>query len=93
MLGEIKTRVENGDAFSEPWLAVPATFHDIMISQIRIGEKSGTIPQTLSRVMHQLEHGDNLKSQIIKKMTYPGLLVTAGSGAVVVHVAVCGPDL
>src|SRR5687768_4318657 len=81
MLHTIKTRVENGDSFSEALSQFPNTFTDIMISQIRIGEKSGTIPQTLNRVMHQLEHADNLKSQIIKKMTYPCLLVTAGSGA------------
>jgi type II secretory pathway component PulF len=81
MLQSIKTQVENGDSFSEALSKFPETFTDIMISQIRIGEKSGTIPQTLSRLMHQLEHADNLKSQIIKKMTYPCLLVTAGSGA------------
>ena len=81
MLQSIKTRVENGDAFSEALAQFPDTFSDIMISQIRIGEKSGTIPQTLSRLMNQLEHADNLKGQIIKKMTYPCLLVTAGSGA------------
>jgi type IV pilus assembly protein PilC len=81
MLQTIKSRVENGDSFSEALSQYPDTFTDIMISQIRIGEKSGTIPQTLNRLMHQLEHADNLKGQIIKKMTYPCLLVTAGSGA------------
>lgn len=81
MLYTIKSRVENGDSFSEALAQYPATFTDIMISQIRIGEKSGTIPQTLARLMHQLEHADNLKGQIIKKMTYPCLLVTVGSGA------------
>ena len=81
MLQAIKTRVENGDSFSEALSQFPDTFTDIMISQIRIGEKSGTIPQTLNRLMQQLEHADNLKGQIIKKMTYPCLLVTAGSGA------------
>ena len=81
MLQTIKSRVENGDSFSDALSQFPETFTDIMISQIRIGEKSGTIPQTLSRLMNQLEHADNLKSTIIKKLTYPCLLVTAGSGA------------
>ncbi len=81
MLYTIKSRVESGDSFSDALSQYPDTFTDIMISQIRIGEKSGTIPQTLGRLMHQLEHADNLKGLIIKKMTYPCLLVTAGSGA------------
>jgi type IV pilus assembly protein PilC len=53
-----------------------------MVEQVRIGERSGTIPATLARIMNQLEHADNLKSLIIKKLTYPALLVTAGSGTV-----------
>ncbi|MGE0761453.1 MAG: type II secretion system F family protein, partial [Pirellulaceae bacterium] len=82
MLQTIKSRVESGDAFSEALTQFPATFTELMVSQIRLGERSGTIPQTLSRLMLQLEHADNLKSLIIKKLTYPALLCTAGSGAV-----------
>lgn len=82
MLHTIKSRVENGDAFSDALTQFPNTFSDLMVSQVRVGEKSGTIPQTLSRLMQQLEHADNLKSQIIKKLTYPALLITAGTGAV-----------
>jgi type IV pilus assembly protein PilC len=82
MLQTIKSRVENGDAFSEALTQFPEVFSDLMVSQIRLGERSGTIPQTLARLMHQLEHADNLKSLIIKKMTYPALLTTAGGGAV-----------
>jgi type IV pilus assembly protein PilC len=81
MLLTIRTRVENGDSFSDALGEYPDTFTEIMLSQIRIGERSGTLPQTMARLMVQLEHADNLKSQIIKKMSYPCLLITAGSGA------------
>jgi type IV pilus assembly protein PilC len=82
MLQEIKSRVENGEAFSEALALYPDAFSDIMVGQVRIGERSGTIPATLGRIMHQLEHADNLRGQIIKKLSYPALLITAGSGAV-----------
>jgi type IV pilus assembly protein PilC len=82
MLHTIKHAVENGDAFSDALVQFPETFSDVMISQIRLGERSGTIPQTLGRLMHQLEHADNLRGMIIKKMTYPALLTSAGGGAV-----------
>lgn len=82
MLKEIKQRVESGEAFSAALERFPEAFDDLMVCQIKIGEKSGTIPATLGRVMSQLEHGDNLKKTVIKKLTYPALLVTAGTGAV-----------
>ncbi|HRX82158.1 MAG TPA: type II secretion system F family protein, partial [Pirellulaceae bacterium] len=81
MLEDIKMRVENGEAFSDALATYPDSFNELMVSQIRIGERSGTIPVTLGRVMHQLEHADNLKGHIIKKMSYPCILVTAGAGA------------
>jgi type IV pilus assembly protein PilC len=82
ILYDVKQRVESGEAFSDALARFPESFSEIMVSQIRVGEKSGTIPQTLGRLMNQLEHADHLKSTIIKKLTYPALLVTAGSGAV-----------
>ena len=82
MLQEVKQSVESGDAFSTALARFPEAFPELMITQVRVGEKSGTIPVTLGRIMNQLEHADNLKGTIIKKLTYPVLLVVAGSGAV-----------
>jgi type IV pilus assembly protein PilC len=82
MLEDIKSRVENGEAFSDSLASYPDAFNELVVSQIRIGERSGTIPVTLGRIMHQLEHADNLKGHIIKKLSYPCILVTAGTGAI-----------
>lgn len=82
ILGEVKLRLENGDSFSNALAGFPNTFNELMISQIRIGEKSGTIPVTIGRIVHQLEHADNLKSKILKKLAYPALLIVAGTAAV-----------
>lgn len=82
MLEDIKARVENGEAFSDSLASYPDSFNELMVSQIQIGERSGTIPVTMARIMHQLEHADNLKGHIIKKLSYPCILVTAGSGAI-----------
>ncbi|MDA1055501.1 MAG: type II secretion system F family protein [Planctomycetota bacterium] len=82
MLEEIKSRVENGEAFSDTLTSFPEAFHELIVTQIRIGERSGTMPLTLGRILHQLEHADNLKGVIIKKLSYPCILVTAGSGAI-----------
>lgn len=82
MLRDIQHRVDSGEAFSDALAAYPQTFNDLLVNQIRIGERSGTIPATINRLVNQLEHADNLKSKILKKLTYPALLLVAGSGAV-----------
>jgi len=82
LLETIKRRVENGDAFSDALALFPDTFNDIIISQVRVGEKSGTIPATLERIMLQLENSDNMRSKIIKKLAYPAMLVVAGTGSI-----------
>lgn len=82
MLGDIRQTVENGETFSGALLKYKDSFGELFISQIKIGEKSGTLPATLERLTQQLEHEDNLKSTIIKKLSYPALLCVAGTGAV-----------
>ena len=82
MLRDIQHRVDSGEAFSDALAGYPQTFNELLVNQIRIGERSGTIPATISRLVSQLEHADNLKSKILKKLTYPALLIVAGSGAV-----------
>jgi type IV pilus assembly protein PilC len=68
--------------FSEALKPFGDTFSELLVAQIRIGERSGTLPQTLDRIVQQLEQADNLKATIIKKLAYPVLLCTAGTGSI-----------
>jgi type II secretory pathway component PulF len=81
VLDSIRVKVESGETFSGA-LGNSEMFSEIMINQIRVGERSGTLPKTIQRLTEQLENSDNLKGQIIKKLSYPVMLVTLGSGAV-----------
>ena len=81
MLNSICQTVENGEMFSAALARYKDSFPELLISQVKIGERSGTLPATLERITSQLEHADNLKATVIKKLTYPALLCTAGSGA------------
>jgi len=82
LLNGIRLRLEAGETLSNALAQSGASFSELLINQIRVGERSGTLPQTLQRITQQLESADNLKSQIIKKLAYPVMLVTLGSGAV-----------
>lgn len=82
-LRAVQTHLESGDTFSNALVNGGASISDLLINQIRVGERSGTLPLTLQRITQQLENADNLRSQILKKLAYPIMLVTLGSGAVV----------
>jgi type IV pilus assembly protein PilC len=82
MLSGICRTVENGNLFSEALKPFGDTFSELLVAQIRIGERSGTLPATLDRIVQQLEHADNLKATVIKKLAYPALLCTAGTGSI-----------
>src|SRR6185436_11049097 len=82
MLSTIRQTVENGDTFSGALAKYKDSFGELFISQIKVGEKSGTLPATLERLTQQLEHAENLRGTVIKKLSYPALLCVAGSGAV-----------
>jgi len=82
MLAAICRTVENGDTFSDALKRFEDSFGELLIAQIKIGERSGTLPASLHRIVEQLEQADNLRSTIIKKLAYPALLCVAGGGAI-----------
>ena len=82
ILNSLAESVRTGKSLSGAMSQFPTTFNSLFINQIRVGERSGTLNETLGRVTDQLEQGASLKSFIIKKLTYPAILVTAGIGSV-----------
>ncbi|MEZ6089160.1 MAG: type II secretion system F family protein [Pirellulaceae bacterium] len=82
ILNSLAESVRTGKSLSAAMCQFPTTFNGLFINQVRVGERSGTLNETLGRVTDQLEQGASLKSFIIKKLTYPAILVTAGVGSV-----------
>jgi len=78
----IRLDIESGLAFSKALETHPATFTNLMVNQIRVGEQSGTIAQTLRRIVRQLEQANQLRSRIMKKLSYP--MIVVGAGALVI---------
>ena len=82
ILKSLSDSVRNGDRLSTAMKRFPKTFPELMVHQIEVGERAGTLAGSLNRVTIQLEDSSNLKSFLIKKLTYPMILVVAGCGAV-----------
>lgn len=82
MLRSLQRQVEKGESFSRALAEYPHTFSDVVVNQIRSGEKAGTLPEALRRVARQVENTNNIRSKVIRQLAYPAVLLTAGSLAV-----------
>ena len=63
-----------------------------MINQIRVGETSGTIAETLHRVATQMEKASELKRRIFKRLSYPLIVLTAGTAVVLFMLVLVVPQ-
>jgi type IV pilus assembly protein PilC len=82
LLLAIRRRLENGESFSSTLAQFGSMFDLIMINQIKIGEHSGTLPDTLDKIATHCEQAHNLRAEVMRKLAYPVVLVVAG-GAVI----------
>jgi len=80
LLMSLHAAIERGDSFSKALSGQEGVFDEILIQQIRIGERSGNVPQVLRRIADKLETDNDLRGRIIKKLSYPTIVTLAGSG-------------
>jgi type IV pilus assembly protein PilC len=78
----IRRRLENGESFSSALAQISSTFDLIMINQIKVGEHSGTLPETLDKIATHCEQSHHLRAEVIRKLAYPVILVVAGSAVI-----------
>ena len=82
MLQSIRRHLENGEAFSAALARYGATFDAVMVNQIKVGEHSGTLSETLTTVARHREDAHKLRSEIVRKLAYPMLLMVMGSAVI-----------
>ncbi len=82
MLQAIRRRLESGESFSSSLAHYGDTFDTVMINQIKVGEHSGTLGETLTTIARHCEDGHRLRSEIVRKLAYPVLLVVMGSAVI-----------
>jgi type IV pilus assembly protein PilC len=82
MLETIRRKLEAGESFSSAAATYPNTFSELMINQLRVGERSGALRDAFARITEQLEHASELRGKILKRLSYPLIVVVAGCGVV-----------
>jgi type IV pilus assembly protein PilC len=78
----VRRKVETGAPFSTALAECLDACDRITTSQIRVGERAGTLAETLQHLAETRDKAGELRSQVIKKLAYPGMLVVLGSGLI-----------
>ncbi|WP_084130449.1 type II secretion system F family protein [Demequina sp. NBRC 110055] len=71
VLGEVRSDVETGSAFSRAIGRHPQTFPPIMINMVRAGEIGGFLDDVLVSIAENFENEVKLRGKIKSAMTYP----------------------
>lgn len=81
-LDALRKRLESGESFSGALGHYPGTFDAVLISQVKVGERSGHLGEALRHLAEHREKAGKLKGEIIKKLSYPTLLVLVGAAVI-----------
>jgi general secretion pathway protein F len=79
VLSEVRTGVNEGQAFGDALAKHPKLFDDLFVSMIRAGELAGNLDEVLARLADFLEGSQKLKSKITGAMIYPAVMVCIGT--------------
>ncbi len=82
MLNFLKGRVGSGESFSKALAAFPKIFNASLLQHIALAEASGTLIESLERIVAHIEESIELRRKLVQKLSYPLLVILAGSGLV-----------
>ncbi len=92
MLTAIRRKIDNGESFSSALADFPRTFGRLIISQVRVGERSGSMAETLRRISGQFERSGDVRRTILKRLSYPAMILLAGTGLIIFMMTVVVPE-
>ena len=79
VLETLRRKIESGQPFSTALGNFPEVCDKITVNQIRLGERSGTLADTLEKLSKNRNKTAELRKDVVKKMAYPTMLVVVGS--------------
>jgi len=85
--------VESGRALSTALMDTAQINSPIVVSLVRIGEASGTLPESLEYIARELKAGQEVRRQIISALVYPAIIVLATLGLAVFLITYIFPKI
>jgi len=75
VIGDITSRVEGGDSFSDALSKHPGAFNRLYVSMVKAGEQGGLLAEILQRLASFLEAAARLTKKVKSAMTYPVVVI------------------
>lgn len=83
LLKRLTVRLVEGSTLHAALTPYTNAFPPAIVQQIKLGESSGNLSSTLRRIVTQLESWMALRNSLMQKLSYPALVITAGSGLMI----------
>lgn len=80
LLTKLHARMVEGSSLHAAFAGYPNAFPAAIVQQVKLGEASGNLTASLKRIVAQLESWLAIRSSLMQKLSYPALVLTAGSG-------------
>jgi type IV pilus assembly protein PilC len=83
VIAEIREEIRGGSAISDAFSLFPKSFSTLYIAALRAGEKTGDLPETLSRYLDYQKRVEAIRAKVKSASFYPLLLIIAAFSVVV----------
>lgn len=83
VMGRVRDKVRSGSPLAAALALEPASFSKLYIGLVRAGEAGGTLAATLDRLAALLDKDRKLAASVGSAMIYPGMLMAAAIGSIV----------
>ena len=83
VMGRIRDKVRSGSPLAAALALEPASFSKLYVGLVRAGEAGGTLAATLDRLAGLLDKDRKLAASVGSAMIYPGMLMLAAVGSIV----------
>ena len=77
IISEIREEIRGGSSLSDAFAKFPRSFSPLYIASIKAGEKTGDLPETMSRFLEYQKRVEAIRAKVRSASFYPLLLTTA----------------
>lgn len=92
VLEKVRDAVKGGAALSEAAEQHPEVFPPLFVASLRVGEKSGDLPETLARYIAHLKRAITLQKKVTTALLYPAILMGLTTVVVIFLLTVVVPS-
>jgi len=92
ILEKVRDAVKGGAALSEAAEQHSEVFPPLFVASVRVGEKSGDLPETLARYIAHLKRAITLQKKVTAALIYPAILMGLTTAVVIFLLTVVVPS-